>query len=184
MEHMFQKMNIFSKSSLKILCFLGRQYREEYHTREIVRKIDISLGSASRSLNELEKEKLVIKDEKGKLSMYKANMENPILRELKILFTLFEIEELIKDLKLISNQIILYGSCATGEDTQDSDIDLFIQSDDSKKVNKSINKHQIHIERTVSLVVFNDIELRKLKEKDRPFYSRIKKGKLLYEDSV
>ncbi|UTB32426.1 MAG: nucleotidyltransferase domain-containing protein [Methanobacterium sp. ERen5] len=181
---MFQKMNILSKPSLKLLCFLGRRYREEYHTREIVRKLDISLGSASRSLNILENEELVNKEEKGKLSRYKANMENPILRELKILFTLMEIEELIKDLKLMSNQIILYGSCATGEDTQDSDIDLFIKSNNSKKVNKSINNHQKHIERTVSLVVFDDMELRTLKEKDMPFYSRIKKGRLLYEVSV
>jgi len=149
-----------------------------------VRKLGISLGSASRSLNLLEKENLVNKEEKGKLSRYKANMENPILRELKILFTLFETEELIKDLKLISNQIILYGSCATGEDTMDSDIDLFIHSDNSKKINKSINKHQTYIGRTVSLVVFNDMELRKLKQKDKPFYSRIKKGRLLYEVSV
>jgi predicted nucleotidyltransferase len=181
---MFQKMNIFSKPSLKILCFLGRRYREEYHTREIVRKVDISLGSASRSLNLLENEELVNKEEKGKLSRYKANMENPILRELKILFTLMEIEELITDLNLMSNQIILYGSCATGEDTQDSDIDLFIKSNNSKKVNKSINNHQKHIDRTVSVVVFNDMELRTLKEKDMPFYSRIKKGRLLYEVSV
>ncbi len=177
-------MNIFSKPSLKILCFLGRRYREEYHTREIVRKVDISLGSASRSLNLLENEELVNKEEKGKLSRYKANMENPILRELKILFTLMEIEELITDMRLMSNQIILYGSCATGEDTQDSDIDLFIKSNNSKKVNKSINNHQKHINRTVSVVVFNDMELRTLKEKDMPFYSRIKKGRLLYEVSV
>jgi predicted nucleotidyltransferase len=149
-----------------------------------VRKVDISLGSASRSLNLLENEELVNKEEKGKLSRYKANMENPILRELKILFTLMEIEELITDMRLMSNQIILYGSCATGEDTQDSDIDLFIKSNNSKKVNKSINNHQKHINRTVSVVVFNDMELRTLKEKDMPFYSRIKKGRLLYEVSV
>jgi len=184
MEHMFQKMNIFSKPSLKILCFLGRRYREEYHTREIVRKVDISLGSASRSLNLLEKEELVNKEEKGKLSRYKANMENPLLRELKIVFTLLEIEELLKDLKTTTNQIILYGSCAIGEDTQDSDIDLFIHSDNNKKVTKIINNHQKHIDRTVSLVVLSDIELQKLKQKDKPFYSRVKKGRLLYEASV
>ena len=85
---------------------------------------------------------------------------------------------------MISNQIILYGSCATGEDTQDSDIDIFVHSNNSKKVNKSINNHQTHIDRKVSLVVFSDMELQKLKHKDKPFYSRIKKGRLLYEVSV
>lgn len=184
MEHMFQKLNILSRPSLKILCFLGRRYREEYHTREIVRQLKISLGSASRSLNLLEKEELIKKEEKGKLSMYKANMENPILHELKIVFTLIEIEDIIKDIKNISSQIILFGSCSTGEDTQESDIDLFILSDANKKVNKIINIHQNEIERKISPVIFNDMELRTLKQKDKPFYSTIKKGRILYETSV
>ena len=83
-------MNIFSKPSLKILCFLGRRYREQYHTRELVRRLEIGLGSASRYLRILEKEGLVLKEEKGKLSIYKANMESPLLKELKIVFTLLE----------------------------------------------------------------------------------------------
>ncbi len=62
---MFQNMNIFSKTSLKMICFLGRRYREEYHTRELVRRLEIGLGSASRYLRILEKEELVIKEEKG-----------------------------------------------------------------------------------------------------------------------
>jgi len=52
---MFQNMNIFSKPSLKMICFLGRRYREEYHTRELVRRLKIGLGSASRYLRILER---------------------------------------------------------------------------------------------------------------------------------
>lgn len=177
-------MNILSKPSLKILCFLGRRYREEYHTRELVRQLKIGLGSASRYLKILEQEKLVLKEEKGKLSIYKANMENPLLRELKVVFTLMEIDEMIKDIKADSNQIILFGSCADGEDTQESDIDLFILSDEGKKVNKIIGSHQNEIQRKISPIIFNDMELRTLKQKDKSFYSRIKKGRILHEISI
>ncbi|MEN4017545.1 MAG: nucleotidyltransferase domain-containing protein [Methanobacterium sp.] len=177
-------MNILSKPSLKILCFLGKRYREEYHTREIVRRLKIGLGSASRYLKVLEEEELVIKSEIGKLSLYKANMESPLLKELKIVFTLLEIDEMIKDLKADSDQIILFGSCADGEDTEESDIDLFVLSDDGKQVNRIINKHQRIIERKISPIIVNNAELRTLQQKDTPFYSRIKKGRVLHEISI
>jgi len=140
---MFEKMNIFSKSSLKILCFLGRKYREGYHTRELARTLNIGLGSASKYLKILEKEELVLKEERGKMSIYRANMENPLLKELKVLFNLLDIDEMIKDLRKASSQIILFGSCAVGEDTDESDIDLFILSDDKKLVNRIVDQYQI-----------------------------------------
>lgn len=181
---MFHKMNIFSKPALKIICFLGRRYREEYHTRELVRRLKIGLGSASRYLRILENEGLVLKKEKGKLTIYKANMESPLLKELKIVFTLMEIDAMIKDLKNISSQIILFGSCADGEDEDKSDIDLLILSDKEKEVNKAVDNHQNMIQRKISPVILNDTEFRQLSHEDKPFYLRIKKGRVLYEVPV
>ncbi len=181
---MFQLMNIFSKPSLKIICFLGRRYREEYHTRELVRRLEIGLGSASRYLRILEEGELVIKEEKGKLNIYRANMESPLLKELKVVFTLMEIDEMIKDLRNVSAQIILFGSCANGEDTPESDIDLFILSDKGKLASKTIEAYQNKIKRKISPVIVNDRELRTLRQKDKPFYSRIKKGRILHEVSI
>lgn len=181
---MFHILNIFSKTSLKIICFLGRRYTEEYHTRELVRQLKIGLGSASRYLSILEKQELITKEEKGKLSIYRANMENPLLKELKVVFTLMEIDEMIKDIRKVSSQIILFGSCFEGEDSEKSDIDLFILSDKAKQVNKTIEQYQNKTKRKISPVIVNDTELRTLKQKDKPFYSRIRKGRILYEISI
>ena len=178
---MFEKMNIFSKPSIKILHFLGRRYRERYHTREIVRKLGIGLGSASEYLRMLEKEGLVVKEEKGRLNIYRANMENPLLRELKLVFTLLEIDRMIKDLREVSQQIILFGSCADGEDTRKSDIDIFILAKDKKLANKVIDRHQRKIPRKISPIIVDSEEFRILREEDKPLYSRIKKGRSLYE---
>jgi len=157
---MFQNMNIFSKPSLKMICFLGRRYREEYHTRELVRRLKIGLGSASRYLRILEKEELVIKEEKGKLNIYRANMENPLLKELKLVFTLMEIDEMVKDLKKVSSQIILFGSCFEGEDSEESDIDYSSFQNEGKHVNKKIDQYQNKIQRKISSVIVNDTELK------------------------
>jgi len=176
-------MNILSKPSLQIICFLGRRYREGYHTRELVRRLGIGLGTASEYLRMLEKEELVIKEERGKLTIYSANMENPLLRELKVAFTLLELDEMLKDLRKFSQKIILFGSCADGEDTEESDVDILILSENKKLVNDVIDKHQSEISRKISYIIVDDTEFRTLRDKDKPFYSQIKKGMLLYEIS-
>jgi len=181
---MFEKMNIFSGPSLSILKFLGRRYYEDYHTRELVRQLGISLGTASKSLKILTEEDLLIKRERGRLSIYQANMENPILRELKILFTLFDLEVMIKELKKDSSRIMLYGSCATGEDTSKSDIDLFVLTDNPRHVNEITTKHQKEISRHISPVIVTENEFRQIKREDQPFYNQIMKGRSLYEVSI
>ncbi len=178
---MFEKMNIFSGPSLSILKFLGRRYHEDYHTRELVRQLGISLGTASKSLKILTEEDLLIKRERGRLSIYQANMENPILRELKILFTLFDLEVMIKELKKDSSRIMLYGSCATGEDTFESDIDLFVLTDNPRHVNEITTKYQKEISRQISPVIVTENEFRQIKREDQPFYNQIMKGRSLYE---
>lgn len=123
---MFKIMNIFSIPSIQIIRYLGRRYRDGYYVREISRNLGISLGSASQSLRTLEEAGLVLKEHRGRLVIYRANMQNFVLREFKILLTLLEIDPFIMRLKEVSTRIILFGSCAAGEDTIDSDIDIFI----------------------------------------------------------
>ena len=157
---------------------------EKYHTREIVRQLNLSLGTASKNLRILEEEELIIKENLGRLTIYQANMENPLLKELKIVFTLMEIDGLIKELKEFSSKIILFGSCATGEDRQESDIDLVVLTGDIRHANKLVEKHQMDISRKISPIIMEEVEFRHLKKEDKPFYSRVMKGRTLYEISV
>jgi predicted nucleotidyltransferase len=91
--------------------------------------------------------------------------------------TTTELNQLITDLKKITEKIILFGSCATGDDTSESDIDLFILTQDTKKVNDYLKKERL--ERTIQAVVVNAPGLVKLREKDKAFYQEINKGIVL-----
>lgn len=176
---MFGKMNIFSKPILKILLFLGRRYQNGYYVREIAGEVGIGLGSASEGLKNLEKMGFVIKEKRGRLSIHRANLDNPVYREMKVLFTLLEIKEVLENLRPLAGQIILFGSCATGEDTQESDIDLFIEADDKKAVGKRIDSYQVKTQRKISPVIMSPKEFIELREKDKPLYERIKSGRIL-----
>ena len=178
---MFKIMNIFSTPSIQIISYLGRRYRDGYYVREISRNLSISLGSASQSLRTLEEAGLVLKENKGRLVIYRANMKNFLLREFKILLTLLEIDSFILRLKDISSRIILFGSCATGEDTIDSDIDIFTESDNQRIVAQLHDSYQENIPRRISPIILDSSEFRNLEVKDRPLYERINMGKVIHE---
>lgn len=178
---MFEIMNIFSKPALQILRHLGRRYREGYYVRELSRNLGIGLGTASQSLRALENAGLVIKEKKGRLVIYRANMENRLLREFKVLLTLMEINTLIQRLKETSSRTILFGSCATGEDTTDSDIDIFIATQDKNRIFELVEDYQTQIERKLSPIVMSPFEFEQLKTKDKPLYERINMGKIIFE---
>ena len=108
-------------------------------------------------------------------------MRNFLLRELKILLTLLEIDPFILRLKEISSRIILFGSCAAGEDTIESDIDIFIESDNKRKVAMIHDHYQEEIPRKISPIILDASEFRKLELKDRPLYERINMGKVIHE---
>jgi predicted nucleotidyltransferase len=92
-----------------------------------------------------------------------------------------EIDQFILHLKEVSSRIILFGSCATGEDTIDSDIDIFIESDNKREVARLHDSYQEKITRRISPIILDSSEFRDLEAIDRPLFERIKMGKVIHE---
>lgn len=178
---MFEIMNICSKSNLLIIKFLGRRYRKGFYVRELANELDIGLGTASKSLRLLADAGLVVKEKKGRLVIYSANMENVLFREFKILLTLMEIDSLIWSVKAVSSEIIMFGSCATGEDTVESDIDIFIEADNKQEILGLVENYQKKTEREISPIVMNSHEFMVLRTKNKTLFERINTGKILHK---
>ncbi|EMR75158.1 nucleotidyltransferase family protein [Thermoplasmatales archaeon SCGC AB-540-F20] len=79
---------------------------------------------------------------------------------------------------MYQKKFILFGSCATGEDTNESDIDLFILTNEKDIVIKYTNNR--NFEREIQAVIVSAVEFMKLKEQDKAFYQEIKKGIILW----
>jgi predicted nucleotidyltransferase len=173
---MFEKVNI-TPLGMKILTFLARHPEQEFYMREIAKSINKSVGGTHKALKSLQTMAFVVEKKSGKNTYYMINVTNPSVKNFKIFMTTTELNQLITDLKNITKKIILFGSCATGDDTSESDIDLFILTQDTKKVNDYLKKKRL--ERTIQAVVVNATGLVKLREKDKAFYQEINKGIVL-----
>lgn len=179
---MFADMNIISKNSFMLLRFLGRHYREKFYVREIARVLDMGLGTASETLGRLTDAGLLHREKRGCLVMYQAAMESTLLREMKICATLIELNPLILQLNGIVTRVILFGSTATGEDTHESDIDLFVETMDTSRVDEVVTVRQATLERKISPIIITPGEFRSLKTTDPALHTRILSGKLLIEE--
>ena len=131
MLYMLQKCTIF-----KIVRVFFDDPEKEFSLAEIKRRTNISATSIILHLRNLIKEQIVYKKNKkfGKRQypFYKANFENKRYKNYKVISILENLEnsglvEYIKD-NCIPNCIVLFGSASKGEDTKESDIDLYVEA--------------------------------------------------------
>ena len=106
--------------------------------REIERTLKLSLPSVIRYCKELEKESILTAVKTGNVNFYTANRSSEKYLLEKKLCNIKKIYEsgLIEYLKqeLSNPAIVLFGSFAKGEDTEESDIDLYIETPSKRKV--------------------------------------------------
>ena len=135
--------------------------------REIERTLKLSLPSVIRYCKELEKEEILTINKVGNVNFYTSNRPNEKYYLEKKLYNikLIYVSGLIVYLKkeLSNPAIILFGSFAKGEDTEESDVDLYLETLSDKKINlekfeKFLNR-KIQIFRQKSLKHVSNLNL-------------------------
>jgi len=149
------------------------------HIKELARKLKISSMTANVYLGNYGKENILIKKKVGNLSLYSLNNDETLVKELKKCYAL----SFLKEKKLVKNalkenpmitSIILYGTYASGDYDEKSDVDLLFFSRDKRIPKKAISV--LGKETTVNALTLN--EWRKLNKGFRD--SVIKSHIILY----
>jgi predicted nucleotidyltransferase len=174
------KLDFITPTLLRVLYVFHEKPMQELHEREVVRRAGISKGSANMILRKLSEIDMLTRDKKGRMVFYSLNMENAVARQFKVLFNVYSLNELVNEIKKYCKKIILFGSCSEGTDTEESDVDLFILTNEKNKINPKVNSYQ-KAERRIAPVIVNSNEFVALRRKDRPLYDRILKGITLWE---
>src|SRR3989338_3614445 len=104
----------------------------EFKLREISRKGNVAPPSVKGYLNGIKKDELILSTSHKlyKYPIYRANQESPYFRFLKKINLVKELYPAVEQIRksCLPDCIILYGSASMGEDTKESDIDVFILS--------------------------------------------------------
>src|SRR4030067_580094 len=139
---MLNKLDFITPTLLKVLYSFHEKPREELHEREVVRRTGISEGSANKILRKLSEVEVLERDKKGRMVFYRFNTKNAVARQFKVLFNVYSLNKLVNEIRQDSKKIILFGSCSEGIDTEESDIDLFILTNEKNMVGSKISSYQ------------------------------------------
>ena len=168
----------------KVLSLLAKFSDQEFYEREVVRKLGIATGSANRALNELYSTGDITRRRKGKMYFYSIDYSNATLAEFKKMVNIILIEPLVEGLKKMSSRVVLYGSCALGTDTSESDMDLFVVSNSKEDVSNAISGFTFPrgFENThIQPVIRTPVELLEGGESERIFMEEVERGVVLWE---
>ncbi|MBI2135750.1 nucleotidyltransferase domain-containing protein [Candidatus Woesearchaeota archaeon] len=150
--------------------------RKNFQMRELSRRVKLAQVSVINHLNALLKEGLIIKEDAGIYPSFRANRENDAFKLLKkqnLTLRIYE-SKLIEylDDKIKPNCIVLFGSCARGDDTEGSDIDLFIHADEAKL---ELEKYEKILKRKINLLFEPNI-----KTISKELLNNLANGQILY----
>jgi predicted nucleotidyltransferase len=161
-----------NKISLKVLFLFLENPRSEFYEKEIQQKLKVARGSIRKWLDLLKNKGFIYKVQRGRLNIYRLNSENPMVKQLKILYT---ISRLLSNFEKIKGEAeyYLYGSAARGEDAEDSDIDILVLGKDRSIIGKikSINKK-------IKVSFFTPLEWARIAKEDPAFYERVERDKI------
>ncbi len=134
--------------------------------RHIAQKLSIPLHSAIRYSQELKKEALLKETAIAGVKLYSADRSSEKFLLEKKLYNLRSLHEsgLVEYLALEMGNpaIIVFGSYARGEDTEESDIDIYIQA--QEKLPAGLAKFEKVLQRKIQLFSFKGIRGVKNKE--------------------
>jgi len=97
---------------------------------------------------------------------------------LKVLDSVMKLHPLVKKIESLAEKIILFGSCARGENIEDSDIDLMIISHNKDEIKDKLYQFKKLL---LKPIIKTPIEFEDLEKKDSTFYLEITRGIVLFE---
>ena len=174
---MFKKLNLLSRTEMKLLKFISGKDGELYE-RQIAREAGVSVGSANSVLRSFAKIGLVKSTKKGRMVFYRRNEKNPLLGQFKVFTTINELSEILSKLAPLGRRIILFGSSAEGTNTEKSDVDLFVLTAEKEAARRLLDAHP-----NVQAILLDSVEYASLQQKDKPLYDRINSGIELYGET-
>ena len=176
-----EKLDYLTPTLMTILYHFLENPNQEYHEREVIRITKVSKGSANTILRKLAKNRLLIRQDRGKMAFYRLNTQNPVTRQLKILANIQSLTPLLEKLKEHTQRVTLFGSCAEGNDTATSDIDLLIITDQTKTTKKTISDYNNTHTRKISQITVDPNQYSRLKKEDPALHENIQRGITLWQ---
>jgi len=162
-------------SSIKILKEILSHPSKVYTLRGLAKASKSSKNAVGKAIEFMTQRNLIERKVVGPTHQYQVDLENPLVKQWKILFNLEELnqaklmEEILAKVPNVQS-VLLYGSLAKGTNDENSDVDLLIIADSKYQTKPSLGKS---LKREPNTLLLNIKEWKSLAEKDKVFYDNV-----------
>jgi predicted nucleotidyltransferase len=167
-----------SATEARLLALLTSTPGQEFHTRELVRRVSGSPRPVQLALEKLLRQGLVESRRLGPLRMWRMDPENPLYQPLRDLYA--RTVGLAAQLRAILERergvryAFLFGSYARGDDDVRSDVDLLIVGDlRQTALREQIQSLEATLGREINPVIWTEEELLARTRERTPFLSTL-----------
>jgi len=167
MIQLYQKIR-----QLNVLKLFIEHPHDSYYLRESARILNMDPMTVKRALDVLVADSILLRIKEKNLILYKANIENPAFRYLKIAYNLSWLQkkgivEFLNNHMSTITSILLFGSYAKGENDSESDVDILIISLTKSKPTAELTRL---LKRDVNLISFTPGQWSKQSKTNKAFY--------------
>ncbi len=167
MIQLYQKI-----TQLSVLKLFFDQPHSSYYLRESARILHMDPMTVSRALTLFVDDEILIKTKEKNQILYRANLENPACRYLKISYNLSwlhkkKLVDFLQNTMKTVTSVLLFGSYAKGENDENSDVDILVISLSEKKPTAELARL---LKRDVNLISFTPSEWSQQAKTNRAFY--------------
>lgn len=173
------KRILIATNSQKILDFLLQNAGRQYLSGEIQKATRVSKAGTNFALKDLAKTGLLKKERRGKFCLYSLDFSHPVIKQLKVLRTVMSLSRLLRKVATETKKVILYGSSSRGEDTKDSDIDLFVVTNTPDVVRVMVETSRTT--RKIQLTTRTPLKYVEMEKTDPTFFREVERGAVLWE---
>ena len=175
-------MKELTKNRAELLKLFLTNPEQSFYIQEIGRILGKKPGIFQRTLNNMEKEGILVSEYKANARYFKANKEYPLYKELKsIVFKTVGVAGSIRDvLKKVGNinYSFIYGSYAKARESHLSDIDLvIIGKPDEDKLIKEFDRLEERLSREINYKLYTLYDAKNEVKQKVPFILEILRDK-------
>jgi predicted nucleotidyltransferase len=169
---------ITSKTKRNLLKLFLINPEKQFYTREIAKLTGEPLSAVRRELGYLEKAGLLKSHREGNLKYFTVVKEFPFYPVLKkIIYSTIGLGDYLRNRLEDSESIglaFIYGSVAKNEETEKSDIDLFVVGEiEEEELHGLVSEVEREIGRAINYILMAKNEFRERRKKGEPFLRRI-----------
>jgi predicted nucleotidyltransferase len=174
-------LGFITPTVVAVLELFVREPLQQFHEREVVRRTDVSKGSANKILRLLADIGVLRRERKGRMVFYGLDLRDPFARQFKVLENVYSLRTLTNRLRSHAKKVVLFGSCAQGTDVRSSDIDVFVLTGEKDLVREKISEFNKKSERRIAPIVVDSSEFVRLRRDDKALYENVERGIVLWQ---